>query len=150
MTRLPVLAAALAAAVFLTSGAAGCQPSAGPPADCRSPSPYSLYDRPGHGIRGLVQIICDTQPQTYDVHITLEYRYKLLSPWLIRAHQLEYYTAPDGPLTGHLYEYRVGARCQPGWWRMVVFAEGVSSDSVPQTLLRWVPRYRGMRVRHCR
>ncbi len=46
VTRLRVLAAALAATLAVT--VSGCQPeAAGHPADCHSPSPYSLYDRPG-------------------------------------------------------------------------------------------------------
>src|SRR6266851_8948235 len=132
---LAVLAAALATTA--TISVSGCQPeAAGHPADCHSPSPYSLYDRPGHGIQGLVQIICDTQPKTYDVHVTLEFRHSLGTRWQFVSHQLEFYHAPEGPIVGHLYEYPVRAGCQPGWWRMVVFAEGISSDDVPQSLLR--------------
>jgi hypothetical protein len=142
---------ALAAALIALGGVTACEPtSAGHPADCHSPSPYSLYDRPGHGIQGLVQIVCDTQPRTYSIHVTLEFRHGLFTAWQFVSHRLEYYEAPAGPVVGHLYEYHVRAGCQPGWWRMVVFAEGVSSDDIPQSLLRHMPRYRGMRVRHCR
>jgi hypothetical protein len=142
---------ALAAALIALGGVTACEPtSAGHPADCHSPSPYSLYDRPGHGIHGLVQIICTTQPRTYNVHVSLEYRYKRFSTWMVRDHNVDYYAAPAGPHVGHLYEYEMAARCQEGYWRMVVFAEGVSSDGAPQRMLRFVPGLHGMRVRHCK
>jgi hypothetical protein len=151
VTPLRVLAAAAAASIALTGASgSGCGPAAGPPSDCRSPVPYSLYDKPGHGMRGLVQIVCDTQPRHYNVHVTLEYKYRRYGTWLNRDHNVDYYTAPGGPLPGHLYEYEVGYRCQPGWWRMVVLAEGTSSDGVPQRMLRFVPGLHGMRVRHCK
>jgi hypothetical protein len=151
MIPVRVLAAA-AAAVVAATGASGesCAPKPSPPADCHSPAPYSLYDRPGHGIRGLVQIICDTQPRTYNVHVTLEYKYRRFGTWQVRDHNVDYYSAPAGPVVGRLYEYEVGYRCQEGYWRMVVFAEGTSSDDVPQRMLRFVPGLHGMRVRHCR